>query len=437
MNTAPISDIIIAKRVREEYDAKLIEELACSIFTNGLFHAILVHDDEIGMVLRAGRTRLHAIGELYSCGLTFSYDGEPVPLGEVPYIYVNEQNIASALEIEMEENLRRQDFTWKEKVAGTARLHALYKEMAAATGTVWTATNTAEEIAKFEGKEYVNKKDISDTTAAIILEEFLNDPIIAAAKDPKQALKMVKTQKQHEKRQALKAQFDMTKANVTTMRLLHGRFEDLVKQEPDASIDVIITDPPYGKDIHTWTSWDGESHDYDDSEDYFNSLLPIIAAESFRIAKPEAHLYMFHDLPYFDRILAALTIAGWRVWSYPLIWDKGNTGSFGDHNHGPRHCYEAILYAIKGEKETKEMRKDVLQYTQPTQTIHPAQKPVGLYIDLLQRSVNPGDKVIDFFAGKGTVFEAAHAVNCFATGIELSDKYHAMCIETIVNLKGV
>jgi site-specific DNA-methyltransferase (adenine-specific) len=435
MSTVDINELLIGPRIREDFDAQMIEELACSIYRNGLYHAILVHDGSLGLELRAGETRLKAITLLNENGLQFEYDGEPIPLFQIPIAYINERNRASALEIEMEENLNRKDFTWQERVAGTAQLHTQYKELAEERGEKWTATQTAEEIARFEGKEYVNKKDLSDVSTAVILQEFLDDPIVAAAKDPKQALKMVKTQKQHEKRKRLAKEFDTTKVELETITFHKGDFFDLVLLEPDNTYDVILTDPPYGKDINSWVSWDGESHEYNDSEEYFNAILPVLAEQSYRIAKEQAHLYMFCDLPYFDRILAELTINGWRVWQYPLIWDKGNTGSFGDHSHGPRHCYDAIVYAIKGEKETTEMRRDILSYPQPTNTKHPAKKPVDLYIDLLERSVYPGARVIDFFVGEGTLYPAAKHLNCFATGYENSEKYQAMCLETINQLK--
>jgi len=65
---------------------------------------------------------------------------------------------------------------------------------------------------------------------------------------------------------------------------------------------------------------------------------------------------------------------------------------------------------------------------------HGAQKPVALYEDLLKRSVRPGDRVLDTFAGTGTIFAAAHAFKCLATGVEKSDTYYGVCVKRLETL---
>jgi DNA modification methylase len=66
---------------------------------------------------------------------------------------------------------------------------------------------------------------------------------------------------------------------------------------------------------------------------------------------------------------------------------------------------------------------------------HPAQKPVALYTDLLRRSCNPGDRVLDPFAGTGTIFPAAHSLKIFATGVEKNQSAYGIAVRRLKELK--
>jgi len=102
---------------------------------------------------------------------------------------------------------------------------------------------------------------------------------------------------------------------------------------------------------------------------------------------------------------------------------------------GPRRQWEMILYAIKGDKRTTHIYPDVIPCEADSNMSHGAQKPVALYQNLLQRSVKPGDRVLDSFAGSGTIFPAAHTFKCYAVGIEMNPEYYGMCLNRIKELK--
>lgn len=89
---------------------------------------------------------------------------------------------------------------------------------------------------------------------------------------------------------------------------------------------------------------------------------------------------------------------------------------------------------MKGDKKVTKIYGDVITANADPQMDHPAQKPVALYEDLLKRSVNPGEQVLDFCAGSGPIFPAAHAFQCAATGVEADPAAFAMCLERLKEL---
>ena len=67
---------------------------------------------------------------------------------------------------------------------------------------------------------------------------------------------------------------------------------------------------------------------------------------------------------------------------------------------------------------------------------HGAQKPVSVYTDLLERSARAGEHVLDLCCGTGTIFPAAHALKCIATGVELISQNAAIAKKRLDDLGG-
>lgn len=422
-----VSNITIPdNRQRREFDEAKMQELMQSIASKGLMHPIVLRSD--GTTLVAGERRYRAMTLLHEAGTSFTFGGRPVPPGHYPYTLLGNLSNLEIREAELEENTRRADLTWQEHAKAEAELHRLrteqHGEYSRATLEGWSATDTASEIAGRPAK----KHEIQRVTQALVLEEFLEDPIVSAARSPKEALKLIKEEKKRLDRQARAKKFD---ASSVVHTLLHGSCYDLLNDSFNETFDVILTDPPYGIDIDKVKFWDGDSHDYDDSDEAFAEVCDRFAKLAFRVAAPQAHAYIFCDIRRFNDIFVGFELAGWDCWPMPLIWAKGNTGSFPNADFGPRRTYEAILYCNKGQKKVTAMYTDVIAVTNPGKQIHPAAKPVEVYTNLLRRSVLPGDKVLDAFCGGGTIFAAAHEMKCIATGVELNDKYYHMSVERL------
>ena len=121
-------------RQRKEFKLGELNELAASIQANGLIHAPTVRIEGDEYVLCSGERRLRAIKDIYELGGTFRYDNEEVISGLVPYTFLGDLSPLEAMEIELEENIRRTDLTWGEKASATARLMEFRQSQALATG---------------------------------------------------------------------------------------------------------------------------------------------------------------------------------------------------------------------------------------------------------------------------------------------------------------
>lgn len=427
----PLSQIIVPpERQRQEFDPPALLELATSISTHGLFHALQVRSD--GRTLVTGERRFRAIRDhLAPLQRGFLYAGQPVPPGHVPVIPCSSEDPLAIEEIELEENTHRRDLTWQEQAAATARLAAI---KAARTGEVPPVAALAEAVRGASvGRAY------TDTRLEVLVAPHLSRPEVAAAPTLKDAFKTIQRLEDAERNRELARVVGATHhAGVHTV--LQGNCLEWMSDPANAgTVDVICTDPPYGMGAHEFGDGAGRlsgiEHTYDDSPEAWHQLMSPAGNAwcelAYRVAKPEAHAYIFCDLDRFHPLREYMRDAGWYVLRTPLINVKTNSGRVPLPDIGPRRQYEILLYAIKGKKHTRFLASDVIESLADEQLSHGAQKPVSLFHELLRRSVLPGDTVLDAFAGTGTILPAAHSLQCRAIAIELNPTYYGLCLRRL------
>lgn len=426
MNTIHFSEIVVPEeRQRREFNSARITELANAISTIGLLHPIVLRSESEPKLV-AGERRLRAVKELAELGIGITFQGMPLEPGHIPYTLMGSLPELAYQEAELSENAIRVDLTWQELTNARAKLHALRSEQAAEKGEKWTATETAKEVFGDE-KGQNNVRTISDDVA---LARHLDDPDVAKAKSKNEAIKIVKRKFKEEQREQLATNYKAAAPKSPHLLVCVDSF-DWMRQCDEGVFDIILTDPPYGTDMHITGCRDGTTHEYDDSEEYFGKILSELPTHLYRLTKPQAHAYLFCDINRFGRLAVAMSSAGWDVWTRPFIWYKGNIGAFPKPEHGPRYTYEAVLFANKGEMKTTSLYHDVICIDQIQNQDHPAGKPSEVYLNLLRRSAMPGMKVLDPFCGSGPVFPACDAMMCEAVGLELNPKYHAMSVERL------
>lgn len=173
----------------------------------------------------------------------------------------------------------------------------------------------------------------------------------------------------------------------------------LLAQLPDASVDLVVTDPPYrfdrngGESLGAFQTW---FPDLDDSE------WPAIVAELYRVLARDRHAYVFADRRVAPILTDAAAAAGFTV-RHPLIWDKRSPGP----GWTWRPSYELILWLEKGSRVGRlRNRRDVLAASRVFRG-YPTEKPLEVLRTLVDQASRPGEVVFDPFCGSGNVGKAA------------------------------
>ena len=413
-------------RQRRLFDEGKLREFSDIIEQQGLLHPIILRIVGEEYILVAGERRLRAIRDLYELGRKFRHDGQDVTPGSVPYTLLSDLDPLAAEEAELSENIHREALTWQERAAAHSRLAALRTAQALATGA--PARRVADISLEVRGSaEGVNQET---TRRELIVAKHLGNPAIKAAKTVDEAFKILRKEEVATKHRELGAAVGKVFTADYHQAVNADCLTWMAKAEA-GQFDCILTDPPYGMGADEFGDSGGlaaGSHGYEDSLENFHEIISVLASQSYRLTKAQAHLYCFCDIDQFHLMRQAFSIAGWTVFRTPWIWLKRGGMRAPWPEWGPQRKYETILYAIKGRRPVLKMLGDVLDYPPDVNLGHAAQKPVALFADLLSRTCLPGQSVLDPFAGSGPVFAAAHGLKVRATGIEQDlASYGIMC----------
>ena len=444
MHKINISDLTISStRQRREFDATAIVELADSIAENGLLHPIVVrivphtpmkNAFDYHHELVAGERRIKAIQHLWAMGLPIICNQDPFEEGFLPCLSLGELTDLEAEEAELEENIRRADLTWQERALATKRLADLREKQAIARGE---SIPSNVDIGKEVHPNYSTVADAGNRTRIErLMADNLDDPDIARAPSLDEAYKIAK-RKEGERKNAKRAEEIGRQAHSDRHTLIRGNCLEVLRDYPP-TFDVILSDPIYGMGADEFGDSGGRAtgeHRYADSYDNWKTLMLDFAPLTFQVTKPQAHCYLFCDIQNFHELKILMEFAGWKVFRTPLIWFKPTAMRAPWPFNGPQRKYELVLYAVKGDKPVTAMYGDVLSYIPDANLGHQAQKPVLLFTDLLKRSAQAGDHILDAFCGSGPIFPAGHSLGCKVTGIEMEDISFGIAAKRLEELK--
>jgi len=193
---------------------------------------------------------------------------------------------------------------------------------------------------------------------------------------------------------------------------------EVMKMMPDKSVDLILTDPPYGMSFvsnHRKQKYQEISGDND------LIWLDDFVLQAYRISKDNSAHYVFcsfHNIDIFKSTFQRL----FNIKNI-LVWEKNNT-SMGDLKGDFAPKAEFILFMQKGRKTINGKRDpNILRFDRTGNDFHPTQKPVPLFQYLLSKFSNETDLVFDPFIGSGTTALACEQLNRRWIGCEIAEKY--------------
>lgn len=225
------------------------------------------------------------------------------------------------------------------------------------------------------------------------------------------------------------------------IQLYHGRCEDVLPTLAAGSVDLVLTDPPYGTTALEW----------DKAPD-----LAWLWGELGRACKPSAVQAVFSAQPF----TTDLIMSNRSSYRYELIWPKVQITRFLDANRRPLQSHENVqifaremgrttynpqkttgkAYGIKHRESSSShygshVRTSTTNHgdRHPTTILpayssgrrddHPTQKPLELLCWLIATYSNPGDLVLDPYGGRGTTAWAAKKLGRRCIIIEGQERY--------------
>lgn len=212
-----------------------------------------------------------------------------------------------------------------------------------------------------------------------------------------------------------------------------------LKQLPEESVDLIVTDPPYNvaskkkltiknnRPVSTaemWGHWD-TYHPFD-----YDLLILQMISECYRVLKPGGSLYVFtarEDNGYFTRLAK---LRGFMYRNTLAMVKKNPLPSL--HKANWRSGFELCMYLSKGQPKTfnfisqQECINARAYATAELTTDHPTEKPLSFIRRLVEVSSNPSELVLDPFMGSGTTALACSQTDRRFLGFETFPEYLQM-----------
>jgi site-specific DNA-methyltransferase (adenine-specific) len=233
------------------------------------------------------------------------------------------------------------------------------------------------------------------------------------------------------------------------MKLIKGNCLEEMKQIESGSVDMVLTDPPYGT---TACKWD--------------AVIPLdlMWAQLKRIIKPDGAIVMTASQPFTTTLIAS----NMEMFKYCWVWEKSKATGHALCKKRPLKAHEdVVVFSLAVERYTPQMtigtpynsklgKKESVEFSTGTERNdnkgvryprsvqyfktseserngyrHPTQKPVALMEYLIKTYTNEGETVMDFTMGSGTTGVACKRLNRDFIGIEKDAEYFDIACKRI------
>ena len=228
-------------------------------------------------------------------------------------------------------------------------------------------------------------------------------------------------------------------------RIENADYQDFMSDLPKKSVDLILTDPPYciSKKTGFSTVVNGEkrfavSMDFG-KWDQTEVNLQDMANTFYDSLRHGGTAIIWYDVWKIGKLKDAMESAGFKMIRL-IIWQKTNPVPLNMRSTYLSNSREMAVSGVRVGKPTfnSEYDSGIYEYPIPRHNgnrLHPTQKPLLLFEDLVRKHSNTGDLVVDPFLGSGTTGVAAVRNYRIFAGCDLDDKYVKIAGERIKSEK--
>jgi ParB family chromosome partitioning protein len=446
MNRIKVSIASINVQERQRVDLGDIDELANSLQHYGLIQPIIVNQD---LRLIAGERRLRA--------------AEKLGWKEIDIVYRETLGSDELHELELEENVRRKSMSWQERCLNITTIHrykirrgildnetwgqqqtgellgisvghinnalALAADLKNKDSVLWKIDNISDalrlliERRENAGLAYLASlsKPIHNNTPANVIAETKETLLVKAASNDPTLLERER-ERYYSNPHNTPGSFDLywsekvraaDEADRTvylSTRVYQGDCIEVLR-DLSGSFDHIITDPPYGidmdmlsqenqgmVDIHTVT----EEHDVEDNVALFKKFFPA----AYAAMKDVGFLVAFCDAMQWQLLYDLATSAGFAVQRWPIVWVKGHICMNNASQYNYTKTTEFTIVCRKGNAVLASHAATshiVASHDDLKEKLgHPFVKPFKVWEFILDHVSQPGQTILDPFAGRGS-----------------------------------
>jgi len=419
LKNIPINQIIFGTRKREDYGD--IEDLALSIKDKELINPITVTMQPDGLYkLVAGGRRLTAC--------TFLKHNEIACR-----VYETELSELELRSIEIEENIKRKDFTFLEECQAKRDLLAIQQ---AIHGEKKSTSPNAEGISMRDIAKVLGVSCASLSQDIKLAETVSQFPQVGweRCKTKHEAMKLQNKIEDTYIRAALakRAEQALGSKNLFLNKICKAyQICDCrvgMKDLPDNTFNLVEIDPPYAINLQqakrnmeiNYTEKYNEIH-----PDQYEKLMREVLTECYRVMNANSWLLCWFGPTWFTEIKLWLKETGFKINPMPALWLKPS----GQTNQ-PSNClangYEMFFYAQKGTPIlAREGHLNIFQFGRvpAAQQVHPTERPLDMIEHIITTFAMEGSQVLVPFAGSGNTLLAAAKNKMIPIGYDLTTEY--------------
>ena len=445
--------IIIEDRQRKSLaiDSEFIQSV-----NKRLINPITLRKSDSGPILVAGGRRLQALIS----------GGTELLTENIHFRYFENLSQTEAKVIELEENIKREDLSWRDQVSAVGELHAEYMKR-----ENWTKEKTANEL-NFTARyirqfltvhSHLNSPSLRDATnlaqAYSILQNIAERRTASLIQDLSRTSAQIFDSRsepenvQNSENSTHNSGSDINSPSKTSAypiphseqssnvlpntnssnnsppsdqkAVINSNFLTWASTYSGPKFTLIHCDFPYDIKYDSYAkSVTATAEDYDFSG--FWPLLDCLLDNLDRLASYSSHIMFWFSMKFYCQTKSRLESAGLYVHEHPFVWLKSDNSGIipGRDAIFPRRIYETAFLCNRGRRPL--IKSLANAYSAPTASnpVHPSQKPEPVLRHFFSMLIDETTDFLDPTCGSGTSLRAAEDTNARSVlGIELDPNY--------------